>query len=182
MGVVQVVLSKVCSFDLPAPHHPSDLCAPHHASHQVRMAQLDTAPVADIVEFVYVNAPRPASGLIPQDVVSVFEGPYYEYWNANKDAHGVWHYDGLRETIMFFDDYLRMHGPFDGVMGFSQGGAMASLLIALQEAGLLHRVCCRDVCMWVYPHSRCTHAHQNRISPAFAFAWCLLASGYVTKN
>lgn len=111
----------------------------HNYPTQVQLANLDQA-LADVVEFVFVNAPHPASGLIPQDVVTVFDGPYYEYWNANQDSQGVWHYDGLPHTIAFYNDYLRLHGPFDGVMGFSQGGAMASLLVALQIHGRLHPV------------------------------------------
>jgi len=33
---------------------------------------------------VYVNAPNEASGLIPEDVKPYFDGPYYEWWNAEK--------------------------------------------------------------------------------------------------
>lgn len=33
---------------------------------------------------VYVNAPNPASGPIPEDVKPYFEGPYFEWWNAEK--------------------------------------------------------------------------------------------------
>jgi len=33
---------------------------------------------------VYVNAPNAASGPIPEDVKPYFDGPYYEWWNAEK--------------------------------------------------------------------------------------------------
>jgi len=33
---------------------------------------------------VYVNAPNVASGPIPEDVKPYFDGPYYEWWNAEK--------------------------------------------------------------------------------------------------
>jgi len=31
-----------------------------------------------------VNAPNAASGPIPEDVKPYFDGPYYEWWNAEK--------------------------------------------------------------------------------------------------
>lgn len=31
-----------------------------------------------------MNAPNDASGPIPEDVKPYFEGPYYEWWNAEK--------------------------------------------------------------------------------------------------
>ena len=33
---------------------------------------------------MYVNAPNEASGPIPEDVKPYFDGPYYEWWNAEK--------------------------------------------------------------------------------------------------
>lgn len=33
---------------------------------------------------MYVNAPNAASGPIPEDVKPYFDGPYYEWWNAEK--------------------------------------------------------------------------------------------------
>lgn len=48
---------------------------------QMKRAGLDKA-IGDLVEIVYVNAPHPASGPIPNDVTPVFKGPYFEWWNA----------------------------------------------------------------------------------------------------
>ena len=33
---------------------------------------------------VYVDAPNEASGPIPDDVKPYFDGPYFEWWNAEK--------------------------------------------------------------------------------------------------
>ena len=38
--------------------------------------------IGDLCEFVYVDAPHPASGEVPEDVASFFQGPYFEWWNA----------------------------------------------------------------------------------------------------
>lgn len=48
---------------------------------QMKRAGLDKS-IGDLVEIVYVNAPHPASGPIPNDVTPVFKGPYFEWWNA----------------------------------------------------------------------------------------------------
>ncbi|GAB4813758.1 hypothetical protein N2152v2_000804 [Parachlorella kessleri] len=86
----------------------------------------------------FADAPNPASGPIPADVAPYFEGPYYEWWNAHKDEAGEgWLYEGYEKTITLLQDVVRLHGPFDGVMGFSQGAAVASLLAGMQRSGRL---------------------------------------------
>jgi predicted esterase len=40
---------------------------------------------------------------------------------------------GLEETFLFLSEYLDAHGPFTGVIGFSQGGALAAMLAASLE-------------------------------------------------
>jgi len=59
---------------------------------------------------------------------------------ADLDAYGWWRratppsaYVGLAETFLFISSYLDAHGPFDGVIGFSQGAAFAAILAALLE-------------------------------------------------
>ena len=42
-------------------------------------------------------------------------------------------YDGLRETFVALALMIRTEGPFDGVIGFSQGAALAALLISALE-------------------------------------------------
>eukprot|EP00878_Enallax_costatus_P021682 GHUV01022972.1.p1 GENE.GHUV01022972.1~~GHUV01022972.1.p1 ORF type:complete len:239 (+),score=90.46 GHUV01022972.1:478-1194(+) len=42
----------------------------------------------------------------------------------------------MLESERFIMQKIRQLGPFDGICGFSQGGAMASAMVALQRAGL----------------------------------------------
>jgi hypothetical protein len=44
---------------------------------------------------------------------------------------GWWHlnFRGWEQTLDWVTDYLVRHGPFDGVLGFSQGAALTSLLV-----------------------------------------------------
>ena len=81
------------------------------------------------MDIAFVDAPNPASGPIPDDVAPHFSGPYYEWWNAKKDPEsGIWIYENAEITLSFLRDFVRLHGPFDGLMGFSQGAATAALL------------------------------------------------------
>jgi hypothetical protein len=102
---------------------------------QMLRAGLDKS-LADLVDIVYIDSPNPASGPIPDDVKPYFEGPYYEWWNAEKDEErNIWRYHGVEKSIPYVCDILRLHGPFDGLIGFSQGGCLTSVLIGLQRYG-----------------------------------------------
>mmetsp|Transcript_17439 Transcript_17439/g.41384 ORF Transcript_17439/g.41384 Transcript_17439/m.41384 type:complete len:830 (-) Transcript_17439:182-2671(-) len=62
-------------------------------------------------------------------------------------------YVGLEQSLDHLDQTFLAHGPFDGVLGFSQGGCLAGLLAAMQPRGnIKFRFCvvisgfyCRDV-------------------------------------
>lgn len=103
-------------------------------SEQMQRAGLDKA-LEDLIEVCYIDAPNAASGPIPDDVAPYFQGPYHEWWNASRDEQGAWTYEGWQRSVAAMEEALRRHGPFDGLMGFSQGGAMASLAIGMQRSG-----------------------------------------------
>lgn len=105
---------------------------------QWRRAGLDVA-LADLLELVFITAPNPASGPIPEDVAGTFEGPYYEWFSTEKAQDGqelVFTYHNMLKSEAVIMQAIRDHGPFDGICGFSQGGAMASIMVALQAAGM----------------------------------------------
>jgi len=52
------------------------------------------------------------------------------WWNATDDPETMI-YNGLDETIKYIDDCAKNNGPFDGIIGFSQGGTLAGILAAL---------------------------------------------------
>lgn len=104
---------------------------------QLQRAGLDRQ-LADLVELTFIDAPNPASGPIPDDVAPFFSGPYYEWWNANRDAEGRWSYEGWQRSVKAIERALAEQGGlrgFDGLMGFSQGGAITSLAIGMQRSG-----------------------------------------------
>ena len=91
--------------------------------------------IGDLCEFVYVDAPHPASGEVPEDVASFFQGPYFEWWNATsfgvEGKEGkVLQYEGLERSLEFVEEVWRTKGPFDGIVGFSQGATFTGLLAA----------------------------------------------------
>lgn len=108
-------------------------------------------------EVSYVEAPHPASGPAYPEVESFFPGlPYFEWWHATKVTTGEvgsgvkdgtpmsekmelmpeWTYSGVEEGLDHLEKYLEAHGPFDGLMGFSQGASVCALMVMLQREGL----------------------------------------------
>eukprot|EP00879_Flechtneria_rotunda_P003150 GHRR01003372.1.p1 GENE.GHRR01003372.1~~GHRR01003372.1.p1 ORF type:complete len:296 (+),score=71.11 GHRR01003372.1:250-1137(+) len=105
---------------------------------QFQRSKLDVA-LDDLLELVFLTAPHAASGPIPDDVAGAFQGPYFEWFTTEKAQHGeefIFTYHNMLESEAFIISAIRELGPFDGICGFSQGGAMASALVALQHAGL----------------------------------------------
>ncbi|WWC87909.1 uncharacterized protein L201_002809 [Kwoniella dendrophila CBS 6074] len=47
-------------------------------------------------------------------------------------------YKKFDETVAYVHDFLTKNGPFDGIMGFSQGAGMAAIICALLEKPGLH--------------------------------------------
>lgn len=58
----------------------------------------------------------------------------YGWWVRRGTAEPM-EYDGIERGIGAVADVLRAEGPFDGVIGFSQGGALAGMLASLLEPG-----------------------------------------------
>ncbi|KAI5016291.1 hypothetical protein ZWY2020_006142 [Hordeum vulgare] len=72
------------------------------------------AEVTARFDLVFADAPFPAEG--KSDVDDIFHPPYYEWFQ--------------------FDKLKIKEGPFDGLMGFSQGSILSGALLGLQEQGL----------------------------------------------
>eukprot|EP00240_Pyramimonas_obovata_P012598 CAMPEP_0118931548 /NCGR_PEP_ID=MMETSP1169-20130426/7850_1 /TAXON_ID=36882 /ORGANISM="Pyramimonas obovata, Strain CCMP722" /LENGTH=238 /DNA_ID=CAMNT_0006874059 /DNA_START=195 /DNA_END=911 /DNA_ORIENTATION=+ len=89
----------------------------------------------DHAELVFVNAPYQCNeeeqSRIPAVLQTMFPGPYHEWWNAQEDLT----YLRWEASAEYLRRYMCEHGPFDGVLGFSQGGSMASVVHLLQQEG-----------------------------------------------
>jgi ABC-type sugar transport system substrate-binding protein len=47
----------------------------------------------------------------------------------------VFTYENLEVSEAYIQQFMYANGPFDGILGFSQGGVMAAVMSALQRAG-----------------------------------------------
>ena len=96
-------------------------------------------------DFVFIDAPHTVTDAFPgsekraEDADGAGTDPR-GWWTAGENAEaqsGEWVRPSVSRSAVGFDaslqllqDYVREHGPFDGVLGFSQGAATAGLLLA----------------------------------------------------
>ena len=106
----------------------------YHGDAQVLRRQL--APLASgldgLVELVYIDAPSLAAGDF-----GWWHAEAAEITAAERGAGvrpGAKHYRGWPRTRDAIISVFAQQGPFDGVFGFSQGAAVASLLVGLRSA------------------------------------------------
>ncbi|KAH9110282.1 hypothetical protein LEN26_010452 [Aphanomyces euteiches] len=83
------------------------------------------------VHVTFLNAPYPASGPAYDDVGEFFgkDGPYYEWWNVDDSKYGGW-----KKSLEYLQEQVQARGPFDVIVGFSQGATMATLLAVHYQA------------------------------------------------
>jgi len=133
-----------CTTDGSQPTPAMQLLVLHGFRTNAEIAQVQLAPVLSFVcsqcVCEYVQAPHKATG--PADPAIPAEFDLFEWWGEweEKSDHGyleAWRgpcYDGLQESLAWLTKYITEHGPFDGIVGFSQGAAMAALVLAQQQA------------------------------------------------
>ncbi|XP_050905401.1 esterase FUS5 isoform X7 [Lathyrus oleraceus] len=80
------------------------------------------------LDLVFIDGQFPAQG--KSDVEGIFDPPYYEWFQANEDFT---EYRNFEECLTYVEDYMLENGPFDGVLGFSQGAFLAAALPGMQE-------------------------------------------------
>ncbi|KAF2157724.1 hypothetical protein K461DRAFT_290014 [Myriangium duriaei CBS 260.36] len=103
----------------------------------------------DGIQFHYANGPHV---LLPADIPTFDNAPAPKALDAEgaEEARAWWRrkdlgdgrvkYEGLEESLAYLVKFMREHGPFDGVVGFSQGACCAIALAALLEEGRLGKV------------------------------------------
>eukprot|EP00250_Pteridium_aquilinum_P022249 c25333_g4_i1 orf=377-1117(-) len=91
--------------------------------------------ILQLLDLTFLDGPYAARG--KSDVEGIFPGPYFEWFQFNKEYSEI---TNLEECKEFITKYMQEHGPFDGLMGFSQGGVLAAAFAGLQQKGLaLHQ-------------------------------------------
>uniref|UniRef100_A0A7N0UN22 Serine hydrolase domain-containing protein n=1 Tax=Kalanchoe fedtschenkoi TaxID=63787 RepID=A0A7N0UN22_KALFE len=83
------------------------------------------------LDLFFADAPFPCQG--KSDVEGIFDPPYYEWFQFNKEFN---EYKNFDECLVYIEDLIVKHGPFDGLMGFSQGAILSAALPGLQKKGV----------------------------------------------
>lgn len=99
---------------------------------ETQLAKLDRS-VLDLLDMVFLDGPYPAEG--KSDVEGFFAPPYYEWFQFDRNEKDV-NYRNLDECIQIISDFMETQGPFDGLVGFSQGAFLAAALAGMQQQGL----------------------------------------------
>ncbi|KAL3845676.1 hypothetical protein ACJIZ3_003079 [Penstemon smallii] len=87
--------------------------------------------VLEKLDLVYVDAPFPSQG--KSEVEGIFDPPYYEWFQFNKEFTK---YENFDECLAYIEDFMIKNGPFDGFLGFSQGAILSAALPGLQANGV----------------------------------------------
>ncbi|RLN33421.1 family of serine hydrolases 3-like [Panicum miliaceum] len=77
---------------------------------------------------VFPDGTFPAGG--KSEIEGIFPPPYFEWFQFNKEFT---EYTNLDECISYLCDYMVKNGPFEGLLGFSQGATLSALLIGYQS-------------------------------------------------
>ncbi|KAI3851156.1 hypothetical protein MKX03_021514 [Papaver bracteatum] len=86
--------------------------------------------VVNKLDLVFVDAPFPCEG--ESEVEGIYDPPYYEWFQYEKDST----YRNFEECLEFIQDITLKQGPFDGLLGFSQGAILSATLPGLRSKGL----------------------------------------------
>ncbi|XXG41173.1 hypothetical protein AAC387_Pa01g1696 [Persea americana] len=81
-------------------------------------------------DMVFPDGIFPAGG--KSDIEGIFPPPYFEWFQFNPDFT---EYTNLDKCISYLCDYITSNGPFDGLLGFSQGATLSALLLGYQAQG-----------------------------------------------
>jgi predicted esterase len=130
-----------------------------------------------IAEFVYIDAPHAATAdFLDIEAIAGDRGQPLSWWNwddgEDRPASSRT-YQGIEQSLEAIQQCIEQRGPFDGVLGFSQGAALAALLC--------RRATCREAAADT-PGSVATHPLAAHPAPTPAFRFAILISGFVPRD
>jgi hypothetical protein len=103
------------------------------------LAELEPA-LAGVVDFAYPDAPHTASSEAVAGLTSLMGGfrakpPNLEWWNASNDGLNYRGWEVTRDALRAMAEQHHAQGQRLGLLGFSQGAAVAAALAALSQRG-----------------------------------------------
>lgn len=89
-----------------------------------------------LVDCVIVEAPYEAVGPPDEGIAMFYPGRQYYEWFLKDPSVNINDNESLRHSLALLQEFCVNHGPFDGILGFSQGGQMTTRLVykLLQQA------------------------------------------------
>ncbi|GJN27445.1 hypothetical protein PR202_gb15472 [Eleusine coracana subsp. coracana] len=90
------------------------------------------AEVTSRLHLVFPDAPFPAQGASP--VAGVFDPPYFEW--CQFIGEDFLKFTNMDRCFSYIEELMAREGPFDGLLGFSQGACVSAVLAGLQQQGL----------------------------------------------
>eukprot|EP00927_Polykrikos_kofoidii_P026318 TRINITY_DN23471_c0_g1_i1.p1 TRINITY_DN23471_c0_g1~~TRINITY_DN23471_c0_g1_i1.p1 ORF type:complete len:267 (-),score=50.56 TRINITY_DN23471_c0_g1_i1:51-851(-) len=94
----------------------------------------------DMAEFVFFNAPYQCTEEEEEAHVLAtnarYIGPYFEWFREVENDEGKVTFKRFGESVQHAVEFMKEHGPFDGVLGFGQGGTFCHALLLMQHHGL----------------------------------------------
>ncbi|KAL8193969.1 hypothetical protein R6Q57_026211 [Mikania cordata] len=85
-------------------------------------------PLLQKLDLVYMDGPYPAQG--KSDVDGIFEPPFYEWFQSDQEFKEFYNFE---ECFAKIEEFMVTHGPFDGVLGFSQGALLTAAIPGMQR-------------------------------------------------
>ena len=85
------------------------------------------------IQLIFPNAPIPLDPYTTSDYESTIESSIYG-WTAFYSADEKVPYEGLERSLSFLSFTTKIQGPFSGVVGFSQGAALAAIFASWCES------------------------------------------------
>ncbi|KAJ8551641.1 hypothetical protein K7X08_021656 [Anisodus acutangulus] len=83
------------------------------------------------LDLVFLDAPCPAQG--KSSLEGFFDPPYFEWFQSDKDFTEYYKFE---ECLEYIEDFMSKHGPFDGLLGFSQGSVLGAAIPGMQREGV----------------------------------------------
>lgn len=85
------------------------------------------------ISVVVLDAPWPAKGP-PDEGISLFypNEAYYEWYDGLQEGVTV-ETATVEKSLQYLALHLDKYGPYDGILGFSQGGSVATMLARMQQ-------------------------------------------------
>ncbi|XP_059318074.1 uncharacterized protein LOC132068489 isoform X1 [Lycium ferocissimum] len=84
--------------------------------------------VLEELDLVFLNGPFLLQEKV--DVHGIFHPPYYEWFQADKDFKIFYKFE---ECVQYVEANMEKYGPFDGVLGFSQGAILTASMPGMQR-------------------------------------------------